>query len=276
MSNQLISRVETITPVLAEEYLRRNTKNRQLRSNIVSYYASQMKNGQWMLNGEGIIFNEENVLVDGQHRLAAVVESGVNVDMLVVRNADKDSFTTIDSGVSRKIRDTFYVKGIPNANVVSSVIRRYKKLCSIKSVMGKVDGVKNDSKPSRQDLLREYLSDEEFWQEICRRAQTCYAAMRLMSQTEVGSISAYLIKERKHSPEKVFGFFEDLLKSDIPKSPMLALFRRRLVQERLSNERIAPIYKQQLFTQVWNAYAQGRELKIVKWDKSRVEKKELI
>lgn len=276
MSNQLILRVETITPVLAEEYLRRNTKNRQLRSNIVSYYASQMKNGQWMLNGEGIIFNDEGILVDGQHRLAAVMESGVNVEMLVVRNADKDSFTTIDSGVSRKIRDTFYVKGIPNANVVSSIIGRYKKLCSIKSIMGKVDGVKNHSKPSRQDLLREYLSDEEFWQEICRRAQTCYAAMRLMSQTEIGSISAYLIKERKHSSEKVFDFFEDLLKSDIPKSPMLALFRKRLVQDKLSNERIAPIYKQQLFTQVWNAYAQGRELKIVKWDKSRVEKKELI
>ena len=276
MSNQLISRVETITPVLAEEYLRRNTKNRQLRSNIVSYYASQMKNGQWMLNGEGIIFNDEGILVDGQHRLAAVMESGVNVEMLVVRNADKDSFTTVDCGISRKISDTFFVRGIPNANVVSSIIGRYKKLCSNKSFMGKVDGVKNDSTPSRHDLLREYFSDEEFWQEICRRAQKCYASMRLMSQTEVGGISAYLIKERKHSSEKVFDFFEDLLKSNSPKSPMLALFRKRLVQDKLSNERIAPIYKQQLFTQVWNAYAQGRELKIVKWDKSRVEKKELI
>lgn len=276
MSNQLISRVETITPVLAEEYLKHNTSNRQLRKNIVSYYASQMKNGQWMLNGEGIIFNEQGTLVDGQHRLAAVAESGVNVDMLVVRNADKDSFATVDCGVSRKISDTFFVRGIPNATTVSSIIGRYKKLCSNRSVMGNVAGTKSGNTASRQDLLREYASDEDFWQDIYRFSKACYDSMRLMTATEIGSIAAYLIKERKHLRERVYDFFEDLLKSDTPKSSMLALFRKRLIQDKLSNERIAPIYKQQLFTSVWNAYAQGRELKVVKWDKSRVEKKELI
>lgn len=276
MNNQLITRVETITPVLAEEYLRRNTKNRQLRSNIVGYYASQMKNGQWMLNGEGIIFNEEDVLVDGQHRLAAVIESGVDVDMLVVRNADKDSFTTVDCGISRKISDTFFVKGIPNANVIASIIGRYIKLCSNQPAMGAVTGRKDASTSSRCDLLQEYISDEDFWQDICRRSLMWCKALRIMPQSEAGGMAAYLIKKNKHSPEMVFGFFEDLLKNDIQKSPMLAMFRRRLIASRNSNKkRLVSAYKQQLFTQVWNAYVEGRELRCLKWDETREDKKTL-
>lgn len=129
MSTQLISRVETITPVLTEEYLRHNTKNRQLRKNLVSFYAEQMRKGQWMLNGEAIIFNEQDTLVDGQHRLAAVIEADKGIDMLVVRNADKDSFATIDSGVSRKVQDTFYVKGIPSASGGIGYYRSLSQAC---------------------------------------------------------------------------------------------------------------------------------------------------
>lgn len=273
MNNQLISRVETITPVLAEEYLRRNTNNRLLRKNIVSYYAAQMRNGQWMLNGEGIIFNEENVLVDGQHRLAAVVESGADVEMLVVRNADKNSFTTIDSGVSRKIQDTFYVKGIPNANKAASIISRYKRMCRSLAIMGNSGTAKQGDTPSRQDLLLEYSSDEEFWQEVVRFACSCWSTMRLMTATEIGGFASYLIKEKKHPMEKVFFFFEQLLKVDTPQSRTISLYRKRLIQNLTMNKRISPQYNQQLFAKVWNAFVEGRELSCVKWSEQerRVE-----
>lgn len=276
MSNQLISRVETITPVLAEEYLRHNKKNRQLRKNLVSYYAKQMKDGQWMLNGEGIIFNEEGILVDGQHRLAAVVESGVNVEMLVVRNADKDSFATIDSGLSRKTSDIFFVKGIPNATSISSIISRYFKLTINWTLSTRVTSRKGSNTCSRQDLLNEYSKDEDFWQEIMRFAKSCYKSLRIMNTCDVGAYTAYLIKVKGHDRDKVYNFFDELLKKDIPNNPMLAAYRRRLMNDRLATTHMSGMYRQQLLIKVWNYYVEGKTTTLMRWNEAQEGKKTFL
>lgn len=274
MSNQLISRVETITPVLAEEYLRHNTKNRQLRKNLVSFYAEQMRKGQWMLNGESIVFSEDGTLVDGQHRLAAVVEANLNVEMLVVKNVSPDSFATIDSGATRKIADTFYVKGIPNATHVASIIGKYLKLR--REWTNLTSGKRDGGSASRQELLVEYSSDEEFWQDVVRFSNLCYSALRVMMVSEIGGYISYLIKEKKHDGSVVYGFFEDLLKTDIPKSKMLAALRRRLVADKNSTTHMGAIYKQQLIVKIWNLYAEGKETTCIRWIQELEGKKTFI
>lgn len=276
MSNQLISRVETITPVLAEEYLRHNTKNRQLRKNLVSFYAEQMRKGQWMLNGEAIIFNEQGTLVDGQHRLAAVIEADKGIDMLVVRNADKDSFATIDSGVSRKVQDTFYVKGIPSASGVSAIIGRYLRLVAGLSIGKKVTGRKDANAMSRQDLLLEYAKDEDFWQEIVRFADSGYAMLRILAKSEIGGYVSYLIKSKGHDRDVVYGFFDELLRKDIPTSPMIAALRRRLINDRTATTHMGAVYRQQLITKIWNYHIQGKSTTYMRWNEEQEGKKDFI
>lgn len=83
------SQVMKITPALAESWLMSNTFNRSLSSAVVNKYANDMKSGNWHLNHQGIAFDDCNVLVDGQHRLSAVVKSGVTVDMLVTYGASR-------------------------------------------------------------------------------------------------------------------------------------------------------------------------------------------
>lgn len=274
MNTQLLSRVELITPALAEEYLRHNTCNRQLRKNIVDYYASIMEKGQWMLNGEGIIFNELGVLVDGQHRLAAVAKSGVNVEMLVVRNVNKDSFATIDSGITRKVSDTFFVKGIPNANNVSSIISKYAKIKAGRSFTT-MDRLKNGNSISRQDLLKIYADDEDFWQETRNFASKCYREMGLMNLSEIGGLIAFLIKERKHPKEKVYEFFSDLFITDNPKMPMLAAYRKRMIKDKTSTVHMGATYRQQLFVKIWNYYVDGKETTFMRWNEEQEGKKTL-
>lgn len=276
MSNQLISRVETITPVLAEEYLRHNTKNRQLRKNLVSFYAEQMRKGQWMLNGEAVIFNEQGTLVDGQHRLSAVIEADKGIDMLVVRNADKDSFATIDSGVSRKVQDTFYVKGIPSASGVSAIIGRYLRLVAGLSIGKKVTGRKDANAMSRQDLLLEYAKDEDFWQEIVRFADSSYAMLRILAKSEIGGYVSYLIKAKGHDRDVVYGFFDELLRKDIPTSPMIAALRRRLINDRTSTTHMGTVYRQQLITKIWNYHIQGKSTTYMRWNEEQEGKKDFI
>ena len=76
--------IKTITPKWAAEVLEKhNPRNRNVSENTVSSYASDMKNKRWTLTHQGIAFDENGDLIDGQHRLWAVVFADVEVEMMV-------------------------------------------------------------------------------------------------------------------------------------------------------------------------------------------------
>lgn len=64
---------------MAETWLSRNSNNRNLRGQVIASYARDMKSGAWVLNGETVKIASNGQLLDGQHRLNAVVESGQTV-----------------------------------------------------------------------------------------------------------------------------------------------------------------------------------------------------
>lgn len=94
-----------VTPEIAGEWLKRNTKNaRTVKRHKVAQYAKTMRDGYWKNNGEAIVFDEDGYLKNGQHRLCAIVESGVTCKMLVVRGVDRN-ITTWDDVTPRTIVD---------------------------------------------------------------------------------------------------------------------------------------------------------------------------
>jgi len=96
-----------VTPDLAQDWLTtHNTSNRPLNKLAVERYASDMAAGRWALNGTTIVFDVSGTLVDGQHRLAAVVSAQVTIDALVVRGVPQGSFATIDVGKLRTVSDS--------------------------------------------------------------------------------------------------------------------------------------------------------------------------
>ena len=80
--------VEEITPEAASNYLKNNAYHRKVKQKKVTEYMSTMVDGQWKLNGKVIIFDKNGRLLNGQHRLAAVAQSGVPLTTLVVRGVD--------------------------------------------------------------------------------------------------------------------------------------------------------------------------------------------
>ena len=84
-------KLERITPAIAEKYLRENTRNyRKIHKPTAKRYAEDMKAGRWETNGDTIVFDVNGVLKNGQHRLAAIVMSGVTVEIVVVRGVDEN------------------------------------------------------------------------------------------------------------------------------------------------------------------------------------------
>ena len=96
---------ETITPEMAESYLEHNLHNRSLSHDDVAKYARAMAEGRFRINGETIKFSKRGRLIDGQHRLQAIVVSGVPVTMLVVRDLDEDAMVTVDVGRPQNVAD---------------------------------------------------------------------------------------------------------------------------------------------------------------------------
>lgn len=98
-------RVEIITPEIAQQYLLFNTSNRTLRKSLVSQYARDMSAGNWKLTHQGVAFNCDGTLLDGQHRLQAIIESGVAVRMVVARGIDTKSQLVMDDHAKRSAGD---------------------------------------------------------------------------------------------------------------------------------------------------------------------------
>lgn len=116
-------RVIKFTPALAERILDNNRLNRPLRQGRVEQYARDMKAGRWAANGETIKLTQDGDLLDGQHRLFAVVESGKEIEMLLVEGLDPAVMPTIDTGAPRTFGDVLGIQGGKNNLVTASVLR---------------------------------------------------------------------------------------------------------------------------------------------------------
>lgn len=92
-----------LTPEIAEDWLNHgNTHNRPILDTHVDYLASEMKARRWRLTHQGIAFSTNQVLLDGQHRLWAVVFSGVTVPMRVFVNEPPETMGVLDTGQRRR------------------------------------------------------------------------------------------------------------------------------------------------------------------------------
>src|SRR5271166_4925370 len=98
------SEVVSVTPELAKRWLGKNHPgNRPVAWSRVASFANDMRDGNWKLTHQAIGFDGSDMLIDGQHRLEAVVQSGVTVQMLVVRNRVGDFHDPIDRGAPRSL-----------------------------------------------------------------------------------------------------------------------------------------------------------------------------
>lgn len=91
MKTNMTMTYEIITPEKASDLLETNTENRKISKGTVEAYANDMLAGNWDESvGVAISIDKDGVLRDGQHRLSAIVQSGVSIRMWVCRNVSND------------------------------------------------------------------------------------------------------------------------------------------------------------------------------------------
>jgi hypothetical protein len=115
---------QVITPERATELLGTTEHNRSVMQNWVTTLSRDMVAGRWQLTPQGIILDEDGRLLDGQHRLSAVVRAKVPVEFWVTEGSPSEVFRYLDSGRSRTMYDRLTISGYPDATQLAAISRK--------------------------------------------------------------------------------------------------------------------------------------------------------
>src|SRR4051812_16990783 len=113
-----------VTPEMAQRWLEANDNNRPLNQGYVDLLSRDMKAGRWKQTHEGIAFDKNGRLLDGQHRLWAAFQAQVPVELLVCFDLLPDSVSVVNTGKSRNAADVMKLTGRHPPKAIKSMISR--------------------------------------------------------------------------------------------------------------------------------------------------------
>ena len=115
-----------ITPDMAKKILaHRNKNNRPIRYTHLEKLSEAIEKGEWKVTNQGIAFDADGNLIDGQHRLAAILQTRQTVKMMVATNMDAGIFDVVDTGSKRSTGDALDILGSEHGRTVSAALKIY-------------------------------------------------------------------------------------------------------------------------------------------------------
>lgn len=116
-----------VTPADAKQILMAMPVQRPVRQSHVARMAAAMKSGRWLKIHQGIAFDTNGRLIDGQHRLNAIIAADVAVPLRVNFNEPKESFSVLDRHERRVLADDLVtsgsISGRQDSKILAAAIR---------------------------------------------------------------------------------------------------------------------------------------------------------
>jgi len=254
-----------INPVMARRFLDANPSNRRVKKPVVLKYANDLANGKWKPNtGETIKISNSVIILDGQHRLLAIIQSNVTAQFHVVTGLEESVFDVIDTGSSRNATDTFKIKGIKHDHLLPSIISTYNLLKEGKRLNAQVN-----EKSTNAMLLEQYFKDEIFWQHIAKEAHKGYLSFaKIIPPSYIGAFYAVFIKIDE---SKGYDFISQLTTGVGIDNDVITMLRNKLIQDKVSAKKMPPSLKIALIIKAWNCFIGKRIVKVLKFDTAREE-----
>jgi len=160
----VIMKVEvlTITPEMAKRCLEKNNiENRNLSPSRVQAIAEDIKNGKWILTHQGIAFDNDGNLLDGQHRLAACIKANIPIKVFVTKGMTKESCVAVDNVRPRSVNDHARQLGMDISTSHSAIAQ------ILEYGAGAQDHISMDRK---LELITKYQEGIGFAVKVCRSA----------------------------------------------------------------------------------------------------------
>lgn len=246
--------VVIITPEFASHILTfRHRTNRNIRPMKLAQLVSDIKGGNFKLNGETIIFDDEGVLMDGQHRLRACMDTGVSIIVLTAFAFPKGAMGTVDQGASRKASDVLAIDGEVSASTLAAVARM---VVAYEANEGK--SFANSSAISRGSVIDAVaiypdIADSVKWQSHHQR---------LFSGIATGSVFAFchFILAQRYSREAVEYYLERVIVGDELRVGQPAFSARRRL---MASGKKTAAFSVEVILRAWLSHLRGKDISIV-------------
>jgi len=237
---------EIITPAKARAYLKGNPNNRPLSIKHVDYLAREIAGGRWQCNAETIKFNG-NQLIDGQHRLNAVIKSGKPIRTVVARGLNKAAFHTIDMGKKRSAADTLNVMGEKSSTRIAAALALIEAMLDGQTrTSGAVSGTKVI------ELLREHPN--------VRDSVHAYQGPKTLIKPSVAIALHYFFAKKDR--ELADQFFDDLRSgSGLGVGDPVFTLREKLISNSVGSKRLVDEAIIACTIKAWNALREGVTVK---------------
>lgn len=208
-----------------------------------------------MLNGDPIRFDKDGNLVDGQHRLLAIMQTEVSIQSFVVRDLDGEAFLTLDSGIKRTMGDEFTFAGEKNAIALGAAIQQLMRYEA--GILDKGTALKATRHEQKAALERHSeIRDSIHYGQMTKR----------MLRHSLGTTLHYLFSRR--DPVLADAFFVKLAQgTNLKPDDLIYLLRERLLRENLKGgkTRLMPREVLALMIKAWNAKRKDEKPRALKW-----------
>lgn len=243
-----------ITPAFARELLGRNAENqRNIRPLKIDQYARDMAAGAWPITGDTIKIDKNKRLIDGQHRLAALVQADTPVEMLIAWDVDPSVMPLLDIGAARKFSDVLKMDNVTHRTATAAIVRRVL-MWESGNRMGSGGSV--FPQPTHAELLMRHQKDVHGFDSAASRGDD----VRVIRLGTAGTAGACFYLFSQLDCEAAHRFFDAFVSGAnlAEGSPILAL-RNRMVRVG-RDERLTPAEMQALYIRAWNAWREDRTL----------------
>lgn len=246
---------KTVTPEIAKDFLSKSKLNRRLSDLNVNHLYLQMAAGNWMPTGDTIKFSNNGDLLDGQHRLSAIVRYGKPVKLFVAEGLESQSFQVIDTGKSRSAADVLAATGIKYSHNIAAIARA---IILWKAGWYSKDGGKSKLKATNKTIL-DFVNDHSELHELSAYCQNhVYVNFRLIPLSTIAMV--YFIVSKKNQT-KCDEFFEKYASGiDLGERNPIRHLRDRLIKDRLNKSRLNLRDKTALLIYTWNNFIQGKQV----------------
>jgi len=246
----------TISPVMAEVMLERNTGNRPVSRAAVRRYAKAMREGDWQLSGQPIIFSVDGILNDGQHRLLAAVEAGVSFRADLRFGIERMAFRVTDTGNKRSLADVLGIEGSKSTTILAGSLNwlnRYQKGIAATSRLG-LTTLEGLALLERNPRLPESVT-------VGTRLNT---ETRLLSPS-VASFLHYVFAQKDRVMADTFFACLTTGLDFYGKTDPRYVLRQRLIENKGSKASLPDVYLAAIAIKAWNAMRSGRTVQRLLW-----------
>lgn len=254
--------VERIYPSTARQMLKTNIHNRDKYRNAIKKVIEQ---GLWKLNGATIVWSNDGVLLDGQTRLQACVDSGKPIDVIVVRGIDPSAQMSMDTGKKRSVVDYLKLLGYKNAVTVGAIGTALQRAEANGLHAAAYKGAANDF---TVEQTVGWIVDN-YTNRILPVYPYADRVRRSIKGIQTGGIAAIAddLLQNGVSQDDVSDFFEQLAGAKEPCQPVRMLRDRLMKNAYDKGAKLPTDYIAAFVIKTWNAYITGSKLSFLRYSK---------